>query len=114
MSVPVKPRMSAYERYVFVCTGKNCTKNGEGLALYELLKRKLKQDELPIDGCKIRRSRVHCFGVCAGGPLLCVQPDGVWYYALDEEKLDIIIDQHLMKGKPVLEWVFHQGPQWPT
>lgn len=114
MSLPIKPSMPAYERYVFVCTGKNCTQDGEGSALYELLKRKLKQDQRFAGLCKIKRSQVHCFGVCNGGPLLCVQPDGVWYYAVDEQKLDVIIDQHLIAGKPVLEWVFHQGPEWPA
>lgn len=110
----VKPTLSAYQRYVFVCAGKNCTQNGEGLALYELLKRKLKQLEQRDGHCEIKRSRVHCFGICSGGPLLCVQPDGVWYYAVDEHKLDIIIDRHLIGGKPVQEWVFHQGPSCPT
>jgi len=112
--MPMKPSMPAYLRYVFVCTGKNCTKDGEGLALYEMLKRKLRQNKRLADGCKIKRSRVHCFGVCSGGPPLCVQPDGVWYYAVDEHKLDIIIDQHLIAGRPVMDWVFHQGPQWPA
>lgn len=110
MSDIEKPGMTAYGRYVLVCAGKNCTRHGEGLTLYNELKEKLKQHDL-IDGkTKIKRSRVHCFGVCSSGPLLCVQPDGVWYFAVDSAKLDMIIEQHLLGGKPVMEWVFHQGP----
>jgi len=108
MSDSLKPSMPAYDRYVLVCTGKNCTRHGEGLALYEALKTKLKQRGLIDGNIKIKRSQVHCFGVCTGGPLLCVQPDGVWYYAVDDEKLDAIIEQHLVGGKPVAEWVFHE------
>lgn len=107
----LKPSMPAYDRIVLVCTGKNCTQNGEGLALYDRLKIRLKQLGLINGTIKIKRSRVHCFGVCKAGPLLCVQPDGVWYYAVDEAKLELIIEQHLILGKPVTEWVFHQGPQ---
>lgn len=105
-----KPSMPVYDRYVLVCAGKNCTQHGEGLALYEQLKQKLKQLEEGNIPIKIKRSRVHCFGVCMAGPLLCVQPDGVWYYAVDNAKLDVIIEQHLLGGEPVSEWVFHQGP----
>lgn len=110
MSEIARPSMPDYGRYVLVCTGKNCTPHGEGLALYEALKLKLKQRGLSDGNIKIKRSRVHCFGVCTAGPLLSVQPDGVWYYNVDNAKLDIIIQQHLIDGKPVAEWVFHQGP----
>ena len=110
MKKNVKPSMPVYDRMVLVCTGKNCTQNDEGLALYDHLKTCLKQRGLVNGAIKIKRSRVHCFGVCTAGPLLCVQPDGVWYYAVDNAKLEHIIEQHLIAGKPVTEWVFHQGP----
>ena len=110
MSDFAKPSMAAYDRYVLVCVGKNCTQKGEGLALYDELKRKLKQRDLIANGINIKRSRVYCFGVCTGGPLLSIQPDGVWYHAVDSAKLDVIIEQHLIGGKPVAAWVFHQGP----
>ncbi|QPK65090.1 NAD(P)H-dependent oxidoreductase subunit E [Methylomonas sp. LL1] len=111
MSDIAKPTMAAYDRYVLVCAGKNCTHHGEGPALYEELKTKLKQLGLTEGKIVIKRGKVHCFGVCTAGPLLCVQPDGVWYYAVDSERLDKIIDMHLIGGQPVTEWVFHQGPR---
>lgn len=105
-----KPDLQNYHRWVLVCVGPHCTDNGEGQALYDLLKQRLAQLQQLIDQPKIMRSRAMCFGVCSGGPLLSVQPDGVWYHAITPDKLDRIIEQHLVNGQPVTEWIFHQGP----
>lgn len=105
-----KPAMENYQRFVLVCVGSKCTEQGEGEALYVELKDRLKQAGLDTGASRIMRSRVGCFGVCLAGPLVSVQPDGVWYCRVDSAKLDRIIKQHLIAGQPVLEWVFHQGP----
>lgn len=105
-----KPTMPHYQRYVLICIGSKCTENGEGLALYNDLKGKLKSRGLNTGEHKIIRSKASCFGTCKAGPLVSVQPDGVWYYNIDSEKLDKIIDQHLIGGVPVAELVYHQGP----
>lgn len=110
MNEIVKPSMRQYDRYVLVCVGDRCAGHGEGQALYDELKTKLKQLNADNVGIQLKRSRVTCFGICKAGPLLSVQPDGVWYYDIGSEKLDRIIEQHLIAGQPVAEWVFHQGP----
>lgn len=110
MTEVIKPTMRAYKRQVLVCVGAQCCENGEGQALYDQLKIKLKQTGLDNGELRVIRSRVGCLGTCRSGPLLCVQPDGVWYYGIDDKKLDRIIEQHLKAGEPVSEWVYHQGP----
>lgn len=110
MTEVMKPTMRHYNRQVLVCVGTQCCQNGEGEVLYEELKSKLKQTGLDSGKLRVIRSRVSCLGTCRSGPLLCVQPDGVWYYGIDSNKLDVIIQQHLIAGKPVSEWVYHQGP----
>ncbi len=111
MTEVVKPGMMNYRRHVLVCVGSKCTENGAGLALYEELKSKLEAADLQRGELRVIRSKVYCLGTCMSGPLLCVQPEGVWYYAVDSEKLDKIIDQHLRGGVPVQEYIYHQGPQ---
>ncbi len=106
----VKPDMMNYSRQVLVCVGSSCTANGEGQALYEELKIKLEAAGLQQGDLRVIRSKVFCLGTCMSGPLLCVQPDGIWYYGVDSDKLDKIIDQHLRKGVPVQEYIYHQGP----
>lgn len=110
MNEVIKPTMHAHDRYVLVCVGDRCARDGEGQVLYDELKAKLKQISAENADFKVKRSRVCCFGVCKSGPLLSVQPDGVWYYDIDDRKLDRIIEEHLIAGRPVEEWVFHQGP----
>ncbi len=52
---------------------------------------------------RVKRSRVGCFAACKGGPVMCVQPDGTWYYNVTPANMDRIIDQHLVGGQPVQE-----------
>ena len=110
MSEVIKPTMLNYRTHVLVCIGNKCTSNGEGQALYNELKIKLRNAGLDTGDSRILRSKVGCLGTCKAGPLICVQPDGVWYYDISSAKLDRIIAEHLVGGQPVQEWVYHQGP----
>ncbi len=98
------PLLMPYERHVFVCTGPRCAPETSP-QIYETLKAKLK--ELKVDQKTVRRAQVNCFGICQGGPILVVYPEGVWYHGVTQEKLAKIIDRHLLGGKPILEWSFH-------
>lgn len=110
----IKPKMMDYRRHLIVCVGDRCTENDEGQALYDSLSAKFKTAGLNHGDLRVKRSRATCFGTCKSGPLLCVQPDGVWYYGVTEEKLDRIIQEHFLQGKPVEEWVYYQGPKCVT
>jgi (2Fe-2S) ferredoxin len=108
--VVVKPKIGSYARHLLVCTGSRCTQNGESQSLFDSLGEKLKARGLNEGALRVKRSRVSCFAACKGGPILCVQPDGTWYYNVTPENMDRIIDQHLCQGQPVDDLVFHQGP----
>ncbi len=110
MSEVIKPRMMDYTRHLLVCVGERCTEEGAGQALYDQLKDKFKHSGLNEGALRVKRSRASCFGTCKSGPLICVQPDGVWYYDVTSEKLDRIIKEHLLEGVPVVDYIYHQGP----
>jgi (2Fe-2S) ferredoxin len=52
---------------------------------------------------------VDCLRICEQGAICVVYPEGTWYAGLDIERLDRIIDEHLMGGQPVTELVFAVG-----
>lgn len=102
------PPMSPYARHVLVCTGPYCASEAEALHLYRLLSRKLKDLGDYANPLRVKRSITSCLGVCIGGPLLAVYPEGIWYHHVDEAALDRIIEEHLRHGRPVEELIFHR------
>jgi len=105
----VKPKIGSYRRHLLVCTGVRCSADGASQVLFDSLGDKLKKAGLNTGDLRVKRSRVSCFAACKGGPIVCVQPDGTWYYNVTPENLDRIIDEHLCNGEPVDELVFHQA-----
>lgn len=49
-----------------------------------------------------------CLGVCAGGPIVVVYPDGTWYHHVDEALLERIMTEHLLADRPVEAHIFHR------
>ena len=54
----------------------------------------------------VLRSKVDCLRVCEQGPIAVVYPDGVWYRSAAGNVLDRIVQEHLVEGRPVEEYVF--------
>jgi len=106
---PVKPKIGSYHRHLLVCTGPRCSEDGSSQALFDSLNDKFKASGLNAGPLRVKRSRVSCFAACKGGPIVCVQPDGTWYYNVTPQNMDRIIDQHLCHGKAVDDLVFHQA-----
>ena len=96
-----KPVIAPYKHHAIMCVGKSC---GENMPLLKSLKAKVKEAGLDND---IRVNRAGCLGVCEQGPIMVVHPEGVWYYALTEEKLDRIVEEHFKNDKPVKAFTFH-------
>ena len=49
--------------------------------------------------------RTSCLGRCQLGPVAIVEPGHHMYVQLTKEKIDRIIDEHLIGGKPVQEYM---------
>jgi len=106
---PIKPKIGSYHRHLLVCTGPRCSEDGASQALFDSLGDKFKATGLNNGPLRVKRSRVGCFAACKGGPIVCVQPDGTWYYNVTPENMDRIIDEHLCNGRKVEALVFHQA-----
>jgi (2Fe-2S) ferredoxin len=113
VSAVEKPKLGEYRRHLLVCTGPRCTENGESQALFDSLGETFRAAGLDRGERRVKRTRTSCFATCKSGPILCVQPDGVWYYNATPENLQRIVDQHLVGGEPVEDLIFHRGPGAP-
>jgi (2Fe-2S) ferredoxin len=104
-----KPKIGSYRRHLLVCTGARCAADGQAQALFDSLGEKFKAAGVDAGPLRVKRSRVSCFAACKGGPIVCVQPDGTWYYNVTPENMDRIVDEHLCHGRTVDDLVFHQS-----
>lgn len=103
-----RAQMEPYARHVLVCTGGYCSDDRRGRALYALLARLLQREELLFGPRRVKRSEAPCLGVCAGGPIVAVYPEGVWYANVTPDLLERIVVEHLKHGRVVDEAVFHR------
>ena len=102
------PRMDPYARHVLVCTGGYCAPGHAGAPLYRLLAHLLQREGLLFGPSRVKRGETPCLGVCAGGPIVVVYPDGVWYAGVTPALLERIVTEHLKDGRVVEEAVFHR------
>jgi (2Fe-2S) ferredoxin len=103
-----EPSMERYRRHVLVCTGGFCSPERGGRALYSLLAKLLEREDLLFGPSRVKRGETPCLGVCAGGPIVVVYPEGVWYAHVTPRLLERIVVEHLRDGRVVEEAVFHR------
>ena len=83
--------------HLMLCAGTGCVSNGSipiKAALEQELAKHNLQDEIGV-------VLTGCNGFCAQGPVMAVQPDGIFYQLLTEEDIPHLVEEHFLKGRPV-------------
>ncbi|MFZ0014615.1 MAG: (2Fe-2S) ferredoxin domain-containing protein [Acidimicrobiia bacterium] len=122
------------QRHIFLCADQSnpkCAPREETNRLWSHLKSRLKELDVatappkwqgdmsqdpspaPSGNGSVLRTKADCLRICEQGCIAVVYPEGTWYAGLDIEKLDRVIDEHLLGGSPVEELVFAVGELAP-
>jgi len=98
--------MGQYRHHVFVCTsGKTCPLGS--LAVHAVLKKSVAASGVKS---RIRVNHSGCMNQCGHGPMVVVYPDDIWYAHVDEIGARRIVDEHLLGGRVVEDYVYVAPP----
>ena len=89
--------MDFYRAHVLICGGTGCTSSNSQKVKQEL-EAQLNKNNLDKE---VKVVTTGCFGLCAEGPIVVVYPEGVMYTMVKVEDVEEIVNEHLIKGRPV-------------
>jgi len=87
----------AHRTNAMICTCTNCVSNG-ALRVKDALEEEIRKHELQDD---VEIVPTGASGLCVKGPILLVQPDGIFYQLLTEKDVPNLVEEHFLKGRPV-------------
>ena len=89
--------MNFIRAHVLVCTGTGCSHGGAD-GIISAFEQQLKEHKLDQE---IRVVKTGCLGLCAKGPNVVIYPEGIYYNFVTAEDVPEIVEEHLLKGRPV-------------
>ncbi|MBP5661914.1 MAG: NADH-quinone oxidoreductase subunit NuoF [Clostridia bacterium] len=98
-----------YRHHVLVCSVAGCASSGSA-KVSEALEKELAAKGLTSE---IRVVKTGCFGLCALGPIVVVYPEGTFYTEVKPEYIPEIVEEHLVKGRPVEKYIYNDSDTVP-
>ncbi|MEJ6584762.1 MAG: (2Fe-2S) ferredoxin domain-containing protein [Synechococcus sp. ChBW.bin.23] len=108
MSQGISQRISHHLLLCATPTKAKCCDPESGAASWNALKRQVRELDLENPSRAqgiVLRSKADCLRICDQGPILLVWPDGTWYGGVTPERIRSILQQHIIQGQPIEEWV---------
>ena len=101
--------LKTYRLQLLICAGTGCVSNRSFEvrdALLEEIRKQGLSDEVQVVA-------TGCQGFCAQGPIMIVQPDGIFYQMLTVDEIPHLVEEHLLKGRPVEKLMYIQAKGEP-
>ena len=100
----------AHRTHAMICTCTNCVSNGS-LQVKEALETEIKKQHLEDD---VKVVPTGASGLCVNGPILVVQPEGIFYRRVTVKEVPHLVEEHFLKGRPVKSLMYVQpGEETP-
>ncbi|MHC4706044.1 MAG: NADH-quinone oxidoreductase subunit NuoF [Planctomycetota bacterium] len=82
---------------LLICAGTGCVSN-RSFEVRDALKEEIDKQGLSNE---VQIVATGCQGFCAQGPIMIVQPDGIFYQMLTVDDIPHLVEEHLIKGRSV-------------
>ena len=83
--------------HILICGGTGCT-SGNSKVIFNEFQKLLEEKGIREE---IKLIMTGCFGLCAKGPIVVVYPDGSFYQHVKPSDVEEIVNEHILKGRPV-------------
>ncbi|MCL1816410.1 MAG: NAD(P)H-dependent oxidoreductase subunit E, partial [Clostridiales bacterium] len=98
-------KMSQYKYHIYVCGGggcisTNCLQTKEAIA--DCLREHNLEDKVAV-------SFTGCMGTCAVGPVLLIEPEGVFYTRVNVRRAYEIVESHILEGRIIEQYTFYDN-----
>jgi NADH-quinone oxidoreductase subunit F len=93
-----------YRTHVLVCEGTACVASG-AVKVREALIEEIAKRGLDVEVKVVKRG---CGGTCDLGPVVVIYPDMLLYARVQPEDVPLIVEEHLLKGRPVERLLLHE------
>ncbi len=103
MTTAAKPNNGG-QRTLFICQGTGCV-SGKSLEITAALEKAIAEKNL--NGVNV--DFTGCHGFCEQGPVVIIEPDGIFYTHVTTSDVPEIVESHLQGGKPI-ERLFYKDP----
>ena len=89
---------------LMLCGGTGCHASGSS-EVKKALEAELRRQNLDRE---IRIIETGCNGFCAVGPVMLVQPEGIFYQQLQPGDVEELVEEHFLKGRPVQRLLYKE------
>jgi len=101
--------MKEHRLHLLVCAGTGCVAC-RSFEIREELEQEIIRQGLQEE---VKVVTTGCQGLCEKGPIVIVQPDGIFYRQLTAKDIPHLVTEHLLKGRPVKKFMYVPSKKEP-